>query len=425
MDWTRLNPLTLKYSDQGQECLTSYITRLSASHLVRTRTLLRLVEAEFGENLTAQKYWNSDVSSVNGLGFRAKRWTAAVARATGTVVLEKASFLLLADVLSPTAHGLVQRTRRFCPSCFKEDLDNDGIVFDRIIWAFRPIASCPHHKVKFCTHCIECGTMPQYLQSLPDLRSCSTCGADYARIKPAYANDVELNRSTFFADELRALWTLDMPLSGSCIEGFLQTLVQTGLTDYQISKPCGLDHTSVRNWRCGKNRPDMLSLFALSAGWGTSLSSLFSAPKEAANAAVTQDGIIEALGITVKHRKHQTKTDHGKARKLLEAISQDISLYTSESDIVKKIGVRPATLHYHYSAELKSFSSRHREWRLASRRIRWEKLLLDGISIFDEMQTLTGVSPKRSEFVVELMARAKCSKHMAKEIFTEMLSGNN
>jgi len=419
MSWTLLNPITPN-NDRGIESLTSFVTRVAASHLVRTRSLLRFVGNVYSDQNAISTHWTTDVASLNGLGIVAEQTTKLIGIATGAEGLRRATFANLKNVVPSSAHGLLYRNRRICPACFREDRDCDGFVHDRLTWSFMPIDTCPAHRTPLVDKCPRCSSQLKYLAQFPDLGSCVSCRFDLSTTRQSFASPARVARAGYFSHEVEELVSRHEPLAASGLITYLNQMNALGVSFQEIAEAAGLDKAVIRDWRTKKRRPRVLSLMALSAAWGVSTAAILENPIEAAASSVRQDGVIDAIGLGAGNRRAYARTNHSEAKRILTEIEENISLYTSEGEIASRVGIKAATLLYHYGDRLKVLSEKHRRWSREMRREQTMALVTSGVNLLREWLQ-KGVHLKRIEFVALLMERTGCTKTKAKHAYTDAL----
>lgn len=165
------------------ESLTSYITRLAQAHCVSVRQLLLAEILPRFPNV----YWTNGgresraaichqlAQSFNATGTMANDAFNAVQVLTGYSDLHLLTMWTWRNVLS--SHGLMRRTRAWCPACFDEWISASLPVYEPLLWTLKPISVCSQHNMRLHTSCPRAGcsrTSPM-LPSTGHVGYCSYC----------------------------------------------------------------------------------------------------------------------------------------------------------------------------------------------------------------------------------------------------------
>jgi DNA-binding phage protein len=151
------------------EGITGYVSRLADAHAVSVGDLvgreLHLIGAKparpFGafvprNTTTASHGFRGRARAADGLGETAKRWVEALEKATLQTQLRFLTLLPFEGVFSD--HGLLRRTRAWCPACYEDWRCTDDPVYEPLLWTIRLVTMCPRHGQPFeevCPHCRE------------------------------------------------------------------------------------------------------------------------------------------------------------------------------------------------------------------------------------------------------------------------------
>jgi hypothetical protein len=140
------------------ECLTSYLTRLAATHRLETGVLLRkvLIPALNKPSLWKNNRANvgsllSEANALNGVGNQASEWVGLLERMTGRTDLQALTHLRWANVLP--AKDLLRQTRAWCPACYAAWHEQHHAMYDLLLWTFRVVEWCPLHQQRLHERC--------------------------------------------------------------------------------------------------------------------------------------------------------------------------------------------------------------------------------------------------------------------------------
>lgn len=160
------------------ESLTSYISRLAASHDV---PVVSLVSKEIKPKLPAsyqgegQHYRNIYPCAIalNGLGIMAKDWIHALQALTLRQDLQYSTMLNWEQVL-PT-QGLLRFRRAWCPDCYTEGRDTKQTIYEPLLWAIKEVNICLHHCRRLNHQCPHCNKNLPHLDRYYRSGYCSKC----------------------------------------------------------------------------------------------------------------------------------------------------------------------------------------------------------------------------------------------------------
>ena len=171
------------------ECLTSYVSRLAASHCVSPSALLSSTIAP----LIGKKYWlqegarqgrrgnalsksyNIHARAINGIGVIASDWVRALQSLTLRNDLTQTTMLEW-ESLFPH-RNLLRGARAWCPDCYDNWANNQQQVYEPLLWAFRDVKVCLFHQRRLQTSCPNCSRALQWLSRSAKSGHCEKCDA--------------------------------------------------------------------------------------------------------------------------------------------------------------------------------------------------------------------------------------------------------
>jgi len=149
------------------ESITGYVSRLADAHAVSVSDMvsreLSLIGSKparpFGcfvprDRTTGPHGFRGVVRPANGWGETAKRWVAALERATLQTNLRFLTLLPYEGVFSN--ERLFRRNRAWCPACYEDCRRTGAIVYEPLLWTIRVVTICLQHRrplEEVCPHC--------------------------------------------------------------------------------------------------------------------------------------------------------------------------------------------------------------------------------------------------------------------------------
>jgi hypothetical protein len=169
------------------ECLTSYVSRLAASHCVSPAALLSSTIAP----LIGKKYWlrggarqdtrgsalsksfNIHTRAVNGIGVIASDWVRTLQTLTLRHDLAQLTMIEWENVFSH--RNLLRLTRAWCPACYDSWANSRQPMYEPLLWVFRDVTVCLFHQRRLDTSCPNCNSPLQWLSRSATPGYCEKC----------------------------------------------------------------------------------------------------------------------------------------------------------------------------------------------------------------------------------------------------------
>jgi hypothetical protein len=159
------------------ESLSGYLARLADAHAV---SIGNLVLRELSTLVANPLFHSSEPNifhgrfyAINGLGDPARKWIEALQVGTKWMDLRFLTLLSFADLLWPLA--IFRRRRAWCRLCYADDRASGKPVHERLIWALRSVAVCPHHRRALEEVCPNCSERSKPITAFSRPGYCSRC----------------------------------------------------------------------------------------------------------------------------------------------------------------------------------------------------------------------------------------------------------
>ncbi|MDR6202134.1 TniQ family protein [Paraburkholderia graminis] len=141
-------------SGEDRENLGSYLSRLSSAHDMARWTLTKRIIGPAAEELfgvssdrMARDIGRADYNiKVSSATEQAYQWAHTLNRLTLRTNLQLCTLLPLKELVS--AFLLLSDKRRFCPGCYKDDVQKRRDCYDRLLWSIDAVTACPLHRLK-------------------------------------------------------------------------------------------------------------------------------------------------------------------------------------------------------------------------------------------------------------------------------------
>lgn len=163
------------------ESLTSYIARIAELHgvppgILMTREIAPLVDKLYfqnGANRGFREIFNRS-QALNGMGEMAADLVQVLQKLTLRDDLHFLTMLFWFDILTP--RNLFRTKKAWCPVCYQEQYHNGQVVYDQLLWTFKPITICPQHQTPLIEVCPHCNHQSSLLNWYSRPGYCSKCG---------------------------------------------------------------------------------------------------------------------------------------------------------------------------------------------------------------------------------------------------------
>ncbi|MGB7923466.1 MAG: TniQ family protein [Pyrinomonadaceae bacterium] len=158
------------------ESLTGYVARLAEAHCISTHTLLHkeAFSLKKGPNgLYQTGFFGFSSNLMNGVGSIAEETATALGQLTSCQNIHNTTLLKWKNILSPAS--LLRRTRKWCATCYAENIKEENPVYEPLIFAFEAVSICPWHFQPLSSICFDCKSQLPMLTSRSHPGHCSRC----------------------------------------------------------------------------------------------------------------------------------------------------------------------------------------------------------------------------------------------------------
>lgn len=158
------------------ESFTGYISRLAQEHLVSPIILIKnsvIRLDQLPQVLSQNSLPATTVANLNGFGETCEKLVEIFRRATFREDLQHTTLLAWKNRIS--YHGLLRKNLAWCPSCFQEQLETTGIVYEKLIWVFEAVKICSIHQTDLHEVCSYCQSRLKVLSGKSRPGFCSKC----------------------------------------------------------------------------------------------------------------------------------------------------------------------------------------------------------------------------------------------------------
>ncbi|GGE81314.1 TniQ family protein [Priestia taiwanensis] len=143
------------------ESFSGYISRLAIQHSISTGDLMAKIITPMldkrylvNQAIKGGEGIYKSSSGLNGIGNLAGNFIVAFEKLTCRKDLSATTLLSWLSVLP--SRGLLKKQRAWCSSCYEDDISNQGIPYERLIWSFEMVNICTKHNCYLSFRCPFC-----------------------------------------------------------------------------------------------------------------------------------------------------------------------------------------------------------------------------------------------------------------------------
>jgi transcriptional regulator with XRE-family HTH domain/Skp family chaperone for outer membrane proteins len=158
------------------ESFSGYISRLAQEHSVSPLVLIRnsVTQSEQLPQVLAQNSLPATAAAnLNGFNETAEKLVDIFCKATFRKDIQSTTLLVWKNKISH--HGLLRKNLAWCPSCFQEQLETTGMIYEKLIWTFEVVGICSIHQTNLCEVCPYCQRKLKVLSGKSRPGFCSKC----------------------------------------------------------------------------------------------------------------------------------------------------------------------------------------------------------------------------------------------------------
>ncbi|WP_172797674.1 helix-turn-helix domain-containing protein [Cytobacillus solani] len=172
------------------ESLNSYIARIAEMHCVSvgdlfSKIIIPILNKNYLNNIAKKggDGFYKSTSSVNGIGLLAEEFVEIFSFLTSRQDIRETTLLSWSSIF--TTRGLSKKKRHWCPCCYREQLENNQIVYDQLVWSIQPYNYCLIHNIELMNICPKCNSEMFFLERKSRPGYCSKC-SDWLGIETNY-----------------------------------------------------------------------------------------------------------------------------------------------------------------------------------------------------------------------------------------------
>jgi hypothetical protein len=355
-----------------RESLGSYYLRLADTHSLQPTTLAwEMAFPERGKLYQGfEDAWKRPYFS--GIGDPTQEWVSRLEGLTRAEGLGSLTMGFLRGRVS--TRGLVCAKARWCPACFKEDVEQ-GTPYARLLWTFATVTCCPKHRTRLVERC-GCGAddtrVPGMAKCLPNI--CVQCSCDLGSMvvpEQEMATRKEIRHAKLVAD----LLVSELALGGRPSDRDIAHFLDDSITRHaegraaRLARLLGVGKSTFHGWIHRGHFPDFSQIITIAEAHGCSISDVMCGRSEA----VTRDPMVPW-----SERDGAGHGDTARSPRKLDwgAIADGLNGFLQVEEPItlveagKRMGIAPKTLRQHRPDLCVAIASRWKEWYKATARLR-------------------------------------------------------
>ncbi|AAP11982.1 Zinc finger protein [Bacillus cereus ATCC 14579] len=213
-------------------------------------------------------------NGLNGVSNLAQDFITTLEKLTCRKDLKVTTLLNWSHVLP--VRGLLKKQRAWCPSCYEEDLSNQGTTYERLIWNFELVNFCTKHNCYLSSRCPFCNKTNSILtrKSIPGY--CSICEKWLGLVKKDY-DLLPVDENYVFVGIIEELVSQsniyraekdNLHMNNAIIHYINECFEGEGS---RMATELNIPLSTLITWRSGKSLPEIKSLLRICAFLGINI----------------------------------------------------------------------------------------------------------------------------------------------------------
>jgi DNA-binding transcriptional regulator YhcF (GntR family) len=229
------------------ESFSSYISRLALEHLVTPIILIKnsvnssnKLPQVFRENSLPQ----IAVANLNGFGETSEKLLNLFEKATFRQDIKFTTLFAWKNRISN--HGLLRKNLAWCSYCFQEQLNQNGIIYEKLIWTFETVKGCLIHQVKLSEICSYCQNKLKVLSVKSSPGFCSKC-LKWLGSQTIFEKEEIAEKEIWIARNVEQMLLINSQITNSFSANFANLIQQTTIGNINdFAYLTGVWHLSIR-----------------------------------------------------------------------------------------------------------------------------------------------------------------------------------
>ncbi|MEB9970349.1 TniQ family protein [Bacillus cereus] len=351
------------------ECLTSYLVRLSEVHKVYPSSLISYIVApvldkKFLINSVKRggNRFYDGARTINTFEQNAVDMVTVLENLTGVQHLDQLTLIGLKEVI-PSRY-LLKSQLSWCPVCYKEQMNNEEIHYNPLLWQLEVVKVCFKHKLRLEMQCPSCDRNLPILHRKSQNGYCVYCntwlGIEKGNDQDSY-NLERYYKMTLMAEQF-INHKEEISVSGNKqqiiknLNYLVETYEQGNLQ--RFAKNLNLAKTTFWDWCKGKVLPPLPRIFEICSLFDIS-------PVYFYTQDINTNKNLIILNVEAFFRNQgsrEIRFERTRALSILREYASNSERIISMTELAKLIGCPKRTLYDHFPDLCKSISAKNKEF---------------------------------------------------------------
>lgn len=345
------------------ESLTSYLSRLSAAHCLKTgilfsKVLLPYLDKHYMNQIIIKggNGFYKHAHTINGVTDTAVSFIDLITDLTGSIRCSDLTLLRLRGILP--IRGLLKSNKAWCSACFEDMKQNKMNIYEPLIWLLQPVNICLHHQIKLEEKCPDCLQKNLIISRRSRPGYCEHCSSWLGRSDEYMTelDDWEQVKTIRIAELMESNTSFEKTDICNSLRQLVSCFANSNIA--QFSRQVDVPKTTLWSWYSGKNVPTLEDVLRICNKFGISLVEFYS----------------NKLSFEMSHvinAKRKGKVNINCTIKSLYEIGRSIKIFIKSKStqsvtvttMAKKLACNKKTLYKHFNRHCRAQAIRSTQYR--------------------------------------------------------------
>ncbi|WP_080412438.1 TniQ family protein [Burkholderia ubonensis] len=305
---------------------------------------------------------------VNGGGRTANAWILYLQPLVARRDLEQLTLLPIKRAVGNIT-GWLADSRRWCPKCLHEDLEQGTRIYERLIWSIGLVKACPVHHLELTDTCPHCGFKHRHELDRHRVSGfCSRCRAWLGACTDTCEASQVSQYDKWISENFSAVLALQADGLSELSPSNWPTMIEAGIDvithgkALTFGKLCATQNGNISDWRHRKCFPSIRALLRISWVFGIPLVDLMRGRQDAWARAMLRT--LPAEIVSKVSRTSHVNTDWTRIEKALSSYASGERPCGSMREVARKLEVGRSSLHRRFPELVRQIARLGRQERL-------------------------------------------------------------
>jgi transcriptional regulator with XRE-family HTH domain len=402
------------------ESLTGYINRLGWAHYVSPRALVTdMITPLLGESLQLTftevgRFSLLNAMSLNEGGGVAERWIDALKQRTAQRDLH---LLTLSWWIGDLLHrGQFRETPAWCPFCLTEWRKTGSFIYQPLLWMFRVVTICPHHRDFLVDRCPSCQRRQVIIATnKTDPGKCTYCtawlGAESYALQHEMPDDEHLAWQEWVILVLEELQTVSLeqsPIQWELFFNHLANFLKEQQVYSKLARFTGITRQALHRWVNNDDTYSPTLPTLLKFCYICNITPVQVMRNQLDQLRHISEQRVEGDSSLLRRQTH--RVDRERCQALLQAVLEGREELLGMRAIAQRLGHAEASLFYYFPQECAEIARRAKAYRkqrkeqhlaLMSEQVQQATLAVHALGAYPSQDAVQSLLPKATMRMLE------------------------